>query len=349
MRQRIAIIDDSRAKRTALTYILRDEFDISGYSSGQEALPELLARPPDLILLDIQMPGEDGFAVIQRLKSYPELMDIPVIFLTGMDGRDIEATGLELGAVDFISKEFVPETILARVRVHLELREYRKSLEKIIREKTRMVEHLQDSIVLSLCDLVECRDAATFGHVNRTVRYTEALGQALLDRGVYADQLGPEVLRDFMRAAPLHDIGKVGINDAILNKPARLTNEEYLIMQRHTVLGGRAIQRAIDSIQAPSFLDVVKDMTLFHHERWDGKGYPLGKRGEQIPLCARIVAIADVYDALISERPYKKPLSHDEAVTIIAEGRGKQFDPNIVDVFLQIHEQFAAIASDPAV
>lgn len=348
MRRHIAIIDDSRTKRTALMYILKDDYAVSAYESGREALPAMRENPPDLILLDIKMPEESGFHVILNIKADPALRSIPVIFITGVDDLHAETLGLQLGAVDFISKSFVPETILARIKVHLELQEYRKGLEDVIREKTSMVEHLQDSIVISLSDLVECRDVTTSGHANRTIRYVETLSNALRENDRYAAQLTPRTIQDFMRAAPLHDIGKVGINDAILNKPGKLTPEEYRIMQHHTVLGCRAIQRAIDNIQAPSFLDVVKDMALFHHERWDGAGYPHGLAGESIPLCARIMALADVYDALISLRPYKAPLPHEQAVPIIRRERGRQFDPAIVDVFLTLHEQFAAIAASPA-
>lgn len=347
MSRHIAIIDDSRSKRAALTFVLRDSFDVSAYESGREALPALLERPPDLILLDIEMPGEDGFAVIRAIKERPALRDIPVIFITSLDDRHMEARGLKLGAVDFISKNFVPETILARVNVHLELQAYRRGLEDAIREKTRMVEHLQDSIVITLSDLVECRDAVTSGHANHTIRYVETLCRALAANGVYADALTPETIQTFMRAAPLHDIGKVGIDDAILNKPGRLTPEEFDVMRHHTVLGARAIQRAIDRMEVPTFLDVVKNMTLSHHERWDGTGYPYGLRESAIPLSARIMAVADVYDALISERPYKKPMSHEQAVAVISAGRGRQFDPAIVDVFLEVHERFAEIARKP--
>ncbi|PWM69360.1 MAG: two-component system response regulator [Desulfovibrionaceae bacterium] len=346
MKRRIAIIDDSRAKRAALAYVLRDSFDISAYGSGREALPDLLRCPPDLILLDIEMPDEDGFCVIRNIKAQPTLRDIPVIFITSVDDRHVEAEGLRLGAVDFISRNFVPETILARVNVHLELQAYRRSLEDAVREKTRMVEKLQDSIVITLSDLVECRDVATSGHARRTISYVEILCRELAARGMYADLLTPETIEVFMRAAPLHDIGKVGIDDAILNKPGRLNDLEFDAMRHHTLLGARAIQRAIDQMGAPTFLDVVKEMTLYHHERWDGMGYPFGLQGEEIPLCARIMAVADVYDALISERPYKPPLSQEQVVAIMAGERGRQFDPAIMDVFLSIHEKFAAVAAE---
>ena len=346
MKRRIAIIDDSRAKRAALAYVLRDSFDISAYGSGREALPDLLRCPPDLILLDIEMPDEDGFCVIRNIKAQPTLRDIPVIFITSVDDRHVEAEGLRLGAVDFISRNFVPETILARVNVHLELQAYRRSLEDAVREKTRMVEKLQDSIVITLSDLVECRDVATSGHARRTISYVEILCRELAARGMYADLLTPETIEVFMRAAPLHDIGKVGIDDAILNKPGRLNDLEFDAMRHHTLLGARAIQRAIDQMGAPTFLDVVKELTLYHHERWDGMGYPFGLQGEEIPLCARIMAVADVYDALISERPYKPPLSQEQVVAIMAGERGRQFDPAIMDVFLSIHEKFAVVAAE---
>lgn len=346
MKRRIAIIDDSRSKRAALLYVLRDSFEVAAYASGREALPALLEQVPDLLLLDIEMPGEDGFRVIRNIKAEPALRDIPVIFITSVDDRHAEARGLQLGAVDFISKNFVPETILARVKVHLELQAYRRGLEDVIRAKTRLVERLQDSIVVTLSDLVECRDAATSGHAQRTIRFVGALCRALAGRGVHADILTPEAMEMFMRAAPLHDIGKVGVDDAILNKPGRLNAVEFEAMKEHTLMGARAIQRAIDRLEGPTFLDVVKDMTLFHHERWDGGGYPFGLKGSAIPLSARIMAVADVYDALISERPYKRPVPHEQAVALIGEERGGQFDPAVVDVFLDVHPEFAAIAGE---
>ena len=342
---RIAIIDDNKFNLSVVGYILQPHYAFSLYTSGSEALEDMPKNMPDLILLDIEMPEENGFAVIRKIKDNPLLQDIPVIFLTGMDDARSEARGLALGAVDFISKDFVPETILARINIHLVLQRHRKHLEDLVQEKTSMVEQLQDAIMLSLSDLVECRDATTAGHAQRTIAYVRVLTRSMVAKGVYADQLTRENVRDILRAAPLHDVGKVGISDAVLEKPGKLTQEEFQQMQQHTVLGSKAIQRAIDKIQLPSFLNTVRDMTLTHHERWDGKGYPLGLREEQIPLAGRIMAIADVYDALVSQRPYKKPFSHEKAVDIIREGRGTQFDPHIADVFLEIHEKFAEIAA----
>lgn len=345
MRPRIAIIDDNRLNLSLVGHILETHYAISLYSSGREALDGMPGTLPDLILLDIEMPDEDGFTVIQKLKKDPPLRDIPVIFLTGMDDHRSEAHGLALGAVDFISKNFVPETILARLNIHLELQRHRKHLEELVEEKTGLVEQLQDAIMASLSDLVECRDANTAGHAQRTIAYVRALTRRMTEEGIYADQLTPEAVRDILRAAPLHDVGKVGISDTVLDKPGKLTPEEFRLMQQHTVLGSKAIQRAIDKIRRPSFLNTVRDMTLTHHERWDGTGYPLGLHGERIPLAGRIMAIADVYDALVSQRPYKDPFPHEQAVEIIRRGRGTQFDPRIVDIFLQIHEAFADIAA----
>ncbi len=345
MPPRIAIIDDNKLNLSLVGHVLQPHYAFSLYSSGRDALEDMPENMPDLILLDIEMPEEDGFSVIRKIKDDPRLRDIPVIFLTGMDDRRSEARGLALGAVDFISKNFVPETILARINIHLELQRHRRHLEELVQEKTSMVEQLQDAIMVSLSDLVECRDATTAGHAQRTIAYVRALTRRMIVKGVYADQLSRENVRDMLRAAPLHDVGKVGISDTVLDKPGKLTREEFQQMQQHTVLGSKAIQRAIDKIRRPSFLNTVRDMTLTHHERWDGTGYPLGLRGEQIPLAGRIMAIADVYDALVSQRPYKTPIPHQKAVEIIREGRGTQFDPHIVDVFLEIHESFAEIAA----
>ena len=312
----IAIIDDNRMKRQFLGKILDDIFVIHQYGSGREALGEIPQLPLQGILLDIDMPGEDGFQVIARIKAIPQLADVPVIFVTALTDHDIERRGLESGAVDFVGNQFSPEIIRARVLYHADLYTYRCNLEERVREKTNTIFELQDAIMVALSDLVERRDENT----------TE------------------NFVRDLVRAAPLHDIGKIGVPDAILNKPGRLSREEFEDIKRHTIFGASAITRAMQTVHDGSFLRVLRDMSFSHHERWDGKGYPLGLDGPRIPLAGRIMAIADVYDALISRRPYKEAMPHEQAVAIIRDGIGTQFDPVVGAAFLACESDFHDIA-----
>ncbi len=343
----VFVIDDNAFSRTMARSILERQHGCLTFASWREALPHATEQPPDLILLDILMPGEDGFAVIRQLKSDGRFSDIPVIFYTSQSTRHDEAQGLALGAVDFISKNSAAETMLARVNIHLELRRRRRHLEQVVGEKTRLIERFQDALMISLSDLVESRDADTAGHALRSVAYLRALLLEMTRSGVCGALLTPALIRDIIRAGPLYDVGMVGISDALIHKPGPLTGEEYEIVKQHALLGGKAIQRAIDATRMAGFLLTVRDMTLTHHERWDGGGYPLGLRGDQIPLAGRVTALVDVYDALRSFRPYRDALPHADAVEIIRRGRGTQFDPRIVDVFLNIHETFGRIAACP--
>lgn len=342
--QHIAIIDDSKLKRDYLQRILSEEFHIHGYESGAAALPELPSLDIQCILLDVEMPEEDGFTVIRKIKATPALRDIPVIFVTSLSDWELETRGLRSGAVDFLGNQFSPEIIRSRVRNHVDLFEYKQNLEQRVQEKTQTIFELQDAIMVALSDLVECRDENTAGHAQRTRGYVECLIKTLLKRGDYTDELTEEFVRDLVRAAPLHDIGKIGIRDAVLNKPGRLSSEEFEEMKRHTVFGATAILRAMKTLHQASFLCILRDISLSHHEKWDGSGYPLGLDGTRIPLCGRIMAIADVYDALVSKRPYKDPMPHEKAVSIILEGKGSHFDPLVADAFEDCQEEFRTIA-----
>ena len=340
----IAIIDDSRMKRQFLGKILDDIFVIHQYGSGREALGEIPQLPLQGILLDIDMPGEDGFQVIARIKAIPQLADVPVIFVTALTDHDIERRGLESGAVDFVGNQFSPEIIRARVLYHADLYTYRCNLEERVREKTNTIFELQDAIMVALSDLVERRDENTAGHAQRTRAYVKRLIEQLQHDGQFAAELTENFVRDLVRAAPLHDIGKIGVPDAILNKPGRLSREEFEDIKRHTIFGASAITRAMQTVHDGSFLRVLRDMSFSHHERWDGKGYPLGLDGPRIPLAGRIMAIADVYDALISRRPYKEAMPHEQAVAIIRDGIGTQFDPVVGAAFLACESDFHDIA-----
>jgi putative two-component system response regulator len=317
-------------------------------------------RPhPDLILLDVMMPGMDGYQVFEHLRSDRATRDIPVIFITAMDSTEAELHGLNAGAVDYIAKPIVPAVVLARVRTQLELKQARDRLhdqnsflESEIAKRMAENELIQEVGIRALAYLAEIRDPETGNHILRTQNYVRHLALALRSHPRYAATLTPRYIELLARSAPLHDIGKVGIPDAILHKPGRLTPEEWEIMKTHARLGADAIDRAERSAdKAVDFLSIAKEIAHSHHEKWDGSGYPEGLSGDAIPLSARIMALADVFDALISHRVYKPAMPYVEARDIIAAGRGKHFDPDIVDAFLNNFTAYCEIADhyrDPA-
>ena len=338
----ILVIDDNVTNLKFAEVALKPEYKVTSLISGEQALKFLTRNIPDLILLDINMPGMDGFETIKAIKSDKRTMDIPVIFLTALSESESEITGLKLGAADFISKPFVPEVMLRRVAVQIELKNHRRNLEKVVHEKTKMVEKLQDVIVTSITDLVEFRDKITGGHAKRTAKYLSIFVEHLKDNPLFADIFTDEYITNILRAAPLHDVGKIGINDNILTKNGSLDDAEFEYMKLHTALGGLAFEKALDEIPDNEFLKVARDMALYHHERWDGEGYPFKLSGEKIPFCARLMAIADVYDAITTKRPYKEPYSHEEALAILSERKGTHFQPELIEAFIECNEDFKA-------
>lgn len=342
----VAIIDDSRMKRMFLAEVLKEEFDVHPFSSGEEALPALPDVAPACILLDVEMPRENGFQVLERIKGNPRLSDIPVIFVTSSNDHELERRGLECGGVDFVSNQFSPEIIRARVRHHVDLYGYRCHLEERVQESMMTILELQDALIVALSDLVECRDSNTAGHAQRAHNYVERLiGQMVAD-GHYVDELTEDYIHDIIRASPLHDIGKVGVSDAVLNKPdGHMTEAEFAEMKRHTIFGATAINKAMRSVSDKSFLGVLRDLAFSHHEKWNGTGYPLGLKERSIPLCGRIMAVADAYDSLVSRRPDgTEPVPHEKAVQLIREGAGLDFDPLICDAFMRCADDFRSIA-----
>ncbi len=336
----VLVVDDNITNLKVAKAALETEYKVTILTSGMQMLKFLEKNAPDLILLDIEMPVLDGFGVVEKLKEDGQFGIAPIIFLTAITSSEIESKALSMGIVDFINKPFVNETLLSRVKLHLEISDYRKNLEVLVEEKTKMVEDLQDAISVSIAELVGCRDGYTGEHINRSCTYLKILAEKMLSKGIYPDELNEKLVSDMLRSAALHDIGKVGIKDEILCKPGRFTDEEFTFMKEHTKLGGKTLQSAIDQTGSVSFLYVARDMAFYHHEKWDGTGYVFGLNGEEIPLCARIMAIADVYDALTSKRPYKEPFPHEKAVQIITEGKGTHFDPLIVDIFLDCADEF---------
>ncbi|EEY99693.1 pole remodelling regulatory diguanylate cyclase [Vibrio sp. RC586] len=350
----ILIVDDNPENRALLAGLLKPHYRLLVAVSGAQALAICHKQKPDLVLLDIMMPEMDGYEVCQRMRADPELQDIPVIFLTAKSQIEDEQHGFDVGAVDYILKPISPPILLARTRTHLRLQhtmkllaEQNETLEQKVKERTQDLEALQDATIIAMASLAETRDNETGNHIRRTQRYIKVLAEQLRLDGQYADQLTPESILALYKSSPLHDIGKVGIPDHVLLKPGKLTEEEFEIMKSHTVLGRDVIDAVEECIHFEcDFLTFAKEIAYSHQEKWDGSGYPEGLKGEEIPLSARLMALVDVYDALISRRVYKPPFSHEKAVTIIEEGRGHHFDPAIVAAFLKIERQFRQIAQE---
>jgi putative two-component system response regulator len=358
----ILVVDDSPENLTVLSELLQPTYRVRAATSGERALRIAASSPwPDLILLDVMMPGMDGYEVFARLRADPLTRDIPVIFVTAMDSTEAEIRGLDVGAVDYIAKPIVPQILLARVHTQLELKQARdwlKDQNAYLESELarRMSENLvvQDVSIHALAHLAEIRDPETGNHLRRTQGYVRTLGQNLREHPRFREFLTERTIDQLAKSAPLHDIGKVGIPDHILLKPGKLTPEEWDIMKTHAKLGSDAIEQAERDADRPvEFLVIAKDIARYHHEKWDGSGYPDGLAGDAIPIAARLMALADVFDALISPRVYKPPMPYEEAMDIILAGRGSHFDPDVTDTFLSRFAEFCEIADrygdpDPA-
>ncbi len=350
----VLVIDDSPDNLTLMSALLKATYRVKVANDGQTGLK--IARsgsPPDLILLDVMMPGMDGYEVCSQLKADVGTRQIPVIFLTGKSEQRDEEKGLSIGAVDYLSKPVSPPIVLARIATHLALkasadflRDKNDYLEQEVEKRLQEVSAAQDVTILAMTSLAETRDSDTGNHIRRTQNYVKALAEHLLHHPRFAHYLNVHSIALLFKSAPLHDIGKVGIPDRILLKPSRLTVEEFEIMKTHTTLGFEAIEQAEEALGTPvAFLQTAKEITRSHQEKWDGSGYPQGLAGDAIPVAARLMSVADVYDALISQRVYKDALPHDRAVQIVFQGRGAHFDPDIVDAFIEIQDEFQAIAA----
>ena len=349
----ILIVDDSPDSIALLSSLLKSTYRIKVAIAGDKALSIAEGEePPDLILLDIVMPVMDGYEVCRRLKQNPRTAEIPVIFLTAKSEDMDEAKGFELGAEDYIAKPPSPSIVMARIRTHLRLKSVRDFLkdknaylESEVVRRTREVGMIQDVTMVALGSLAETRDNETGNHIRRTQHYIKLLSERLRDHPRFRESLTEATIELLYKSAPLHDIGKVGIPDSILKKPERLEPEEFEIMKTHTALGRDAISAAEKCLDSPtSFLAWAREIAWSHHEKWDGSGYPRGLSGDDIPLPGRLMAIPDVYDALISQRVYKKAFTHEAAVEIIEKGAGTQFDPDIASAFLDIADRFRDIA-----
>ena len=342
---RILVVDDDQENLMILQSCLSPEFQVVTANGGRQALTLARASPaPDIVLLDILMPDLDGFGVLKRLRDQPITRDIPVIFLTSLDDTNDEMVARELGAIDYISKPIDIGLLRLRVRNQLELKRYREHLEDMVKQRTRTLTLIQQVSIETISHLAEFRDPETGGHINRTRTYVRLLAEQLRGTGAYLSELTPATIELLELSAPMHDIGKVAISDRVLLKPGKLTVEEFDQMKQHTVFGERILRQACSRLGRHSFLTIAAEIAGGHHERWDGRGYPRGLHGDDIPLAGRIMALADVYDALISKRVYKPAFSHSKAMSIISEGRGAHFDPTIVDAFLSIHGEFRECA-----
>jgi putative two-component system response regulator len=356
----ILVVDDAPANVRVLADLLHPAYHVRVATSGQRALEIAATAPfPDLILLDVMMPRLSGFDVLERLRASPATREIPVIFVTAMDGTADEERGLQSGAVDYLTKPIRPAIVLARVRTHLELKRARDRLhdqnvwlETEVARRMADNQLIQDASIHALASLAEMRDPETGNHLRRTQEYVRTLAKELSRKPAHSALLTPETIATMAKSATLHDIGKIGIPDQILLKPAKLSAHEWEIMKTHAALGGEAIRRAQrEGETSVEFLTHASEIAQNHHERWNGSGYPNGLVGAAIPLSARIMALADVFDALLSRRPYKAPFSVEETRRHIVGARDTHFDPDVVDAFLAVETEMFAIAEryrDPA-
>ncbi|MBC7683571.1 MAG: two-component system response regulator [Ferruginibacter sp.] len=351
----VLVVDGTPDSLSLMSSLLRTEYRVKLAPSGERALKIAhTAGKPDLILLDTLLPDMDGYEVLRRLRANPATAGIPVIFLTATGATDDEKTGLDMGAVDYITKPISPAMVMARVRTHIELKLARdflhnqsRYLAQEVQKRTRELVAIQDITVRAIALLAETRDNATGNHLRRTQNYVRALAIQLQNHPRFAAELGVDAIESLYKSAPLHDMGKLGIPDSILRNPGKLDDSEWETMKTHTTLGHAALVHAeAQEGQATLFMRFAKEITLSHQEKWDGSGYPQGLVGDAIPISARLMALADVYDALISKRVYKRALTHEQASATIHQGRGSHFDPDIVDAFKAIAAQFQTIATD---
>ena len=345
-KQKVLIVDDVAENIHFLMNILKNDYSILAATNGDKALELARKEPqPDIILLDIMMPGMDGYEVCNTLKEDKATSGIPVIFVTALGEIADETKGLQLGAVDYLTKPVIPELVKSRIFNQLELKGYRDHLEELVDERTLQLKKSKEATIEAMGIVAENRDPETGGHIQRTKEYVRLLAEELAKHEKYQEILTAGYVELIYHSAPLHDIGKVAITDSILLKPGKLTDEEFEVMKTHTSIGEKTISDTQQRLEETQMLDVAREIAGGHHEKWDGSGYPRGLQAEQIPLSARMMALADVYDALVSKRPYKEPFPHDEVVKIIIEGSAKHFDPDLVEVFSGLSDEFLEISN----
>jgi putative two-component system response regulator len=351
-RKTIFLVDDNITNLTMGRNVLAGHYNVATVDSGERMLKMLEKNIPDMILLDVEMPEMNGYDAIKIIKSKEETKNIPIIFLTAKSDSDSELEGLSLGAIDYIIKPFSPPLLLKRIETHLlvesqkkELLNYNKNLHSLVEAKTKTVLELQNAILRAMAELVENRDDTTGRHLERTQSYLGLLIDATTKRGLYVEEVRGWNIDLVLLSSQLHDVGKIMVKDEILKKNGKLTEEEFAEIKRHTFCGEKIIEKIKRNATEHEFLEHARIFAATHHEKWDGSGYPRGLKGLGIPLQGRLMAVADVYDALVSDRPYKKAFPHEEAVKIISENRGTHFDPDLVDVFIEISDAFNETAN----
>jgi putative two-component system response regulator len=347
-RKLVMLVDDNRTNLLAGKAALSDEYSVLTVPSAARMFESLEWSLPELILLDVDMPEMNGFEAIKALKENPATREIPIMFLTAMNQSADELEGLQLGAVDYITKPFSPPLLRKRVALHLllvaqkrALQDYNDNLQSMVEAKTRTIVKLQNKLLTAMAEMVEGRDCTTGEHIANTQRYLGILVTAVAGTERWKEEASDWDVELLLQSSQLHDVGKIAISDAILKKPGKLTPEEFEQMKEHVSYGVGFIERLEDGGEDSRFLEYAKIFAAYHHEKWDGSGYPNHLSGESIPLLGRMMAIADVYDALTSERPYKKAFSHEEAARIIREGAGTHFDPVLVEIFDRTAELFS--------
>jgi putative two-component system response regulator len=347
-RFKILIVDDNPATIKILGSIISDDYSKQVATSGESAIEILEAsiELPDLILLDLIMPGMDGFETCRIIKQNLRYKDIPIIFLSSRNDTLTKIEALKIGGVDYITKPFNFDEIRSRVDVHLsiydlekELAKHNKRLNTLIDEKAKEISEIQLSTIYALVKLTDYRDDVIGGHLQRTQIMCQRIAEKLSSESKYQSIIDDEFISNIYKSSPLHDIGKVGIPDSIYLKPGKLTPDEFEVMKRHTTIGAETLEAVLLRFPNNEFIEMGIDIAKYHHEKWDGKGYPKGLSGEAIPISARIMAVSDVFDALMSKRPYKEAFSFSESYNIILEGKGNHFDPMVVDAFIEIVDE----------
>lgn len=342
----ILLVDDDVSNLRRAQKILGEDYRISATSSGKMALSVLEKVTPQLILLDVNMPEMDGFETLAAIRQRKGGESIPVVFLTGDNDAATETRCFDAGATDFIAKPFVSQVLISRVKRILENKHYQDHLEEMVSAQVETITRIQEEVITGIANLIESRDGSTGIHVKNTQNCVRLLTQELRRRGMYADILNQEYETNTIKASVLHDIGKIKIADAILLKPGKLDEDEFEIMKTHSALGSEIVMNIIGNVENEDYVEIARQIARHHHERWDGNGYPDHLAGEEIPLCARIMAVADVFDALYQERCYKPPIRPISKVfKIMEENSGTQFDPELIKVFLSLEKEIAQICN----
>lgn len=342
--KKVLVIDDNKATLAMAKQTLGEDYSVIAVISGYQALKYLEKETPDLILLDLNMPDMDGKQTMLKIRGNEKWSEIPIIVLTVENNPQTEVECLEMGAIDFIAKPFVPQVMKSRIARALELEDYRRKLQLDNEKKKMQLEKMKTQLIMVLANMIDNRDNVTGVHVRRVSAIVETIVKKMRAEGMYPEFLDDRYVISISLSAPLHDIGKIKIPDTVLKKQGDLTEEEFELMKTHTIEGARILEECAKEIDDNYYLLLGRDMAAYHHEWWNGKGYPYGLKGIKIPFCARVLAVADVFDALVSKRSYKQQMSFEQAFEIIKKGSGGHFDPEIVDVFLSMRPEIERVA-----